>query len=68
MDELSRAEFDRITQIPSDSLTKDEINFLYARRSYFNKSDRNEYGATMKIKDAEVKEEAAALEAESTQA
>lgn len=62
MDELSRKEFDRITQLPADSLTIPEIDFLYARRSYCTKSDRAEYGDLLKKKDAEVKAAAEKVE------
>jgi len=56
MDESSRAEFDRIRAKTPDSLTPAEIDFLYARRSYFNKSDRSEFADVIKKKDAQVVE------------
>lgn len=62
MDEESRKEFDRITSLPPEALSQSEIDFLYARRTYFNKSDRNEYGHLMKIKNQQVADAAAADE------
>lgn len=55
MDQASRKEFDRITQLTPEELTPAEINFLFARRSYLGKTKREEFADVLKAKEDQLK-------------
>jgi uncharacterized protein with WD repeat len=64
MDATSQEEFDRIVALGSDSLNSDEKKFLYARRTYLTKEQREDFKDVIKSEDQRVQDEADALEAE----
>lgn len=62
MDQQSREELNRIIELGSDSLTPEDVNFLYARRSYLNKTQREEFKKVIHDKDEQVKAASTAVE------
>ena len=53
MDQKSQEYFDKILKKDPETLNKDEIAFLRARRSYLKKSQLEEYASVLETKPAE---------------
>ena len=64
MDEKSKAELDRITAAGPNNMTQFDRDFLYARREYLTKAQRDEFKEVIEAKYEEVKQAAEEVEAE----
>lgn len=55
MDKTSLELFDRLVKLDTASMTPDEKDFLFARRGYLNKSQREQFKDLIAEGDAKVK-------------
>ena len=58
MNQADQDTFNSIVALSPEALTDAQIDFLYARRSYLNREQRNAFGNVIKVKDAQVAEAA----------
>lgn len=48
MDQLSQQEFNRVTSLKPHELTTEDIEFLWGRREYLNRSQTEEFADVLK--------------------
>lgn len=53
MDEDSKKELDRVTQLTPEELTPEDIDFMYGRRSYLGSGARRDFAEVLAKKDKE---------------
>ncbi len=58
MDATSQALFDSLVKLDTPSLTPEQKDFLFARRGYLNKSQREQFSDLIAEGDARVKAQA----------
>ena len=56
MDQASRDELNKILEVPANALNEYQANFICARRSYLNKTQREEYKDVITAHDEALKE------------